>query len=571
MNHLGINTAELSASQLGALRTSSFVAAESVVLVFFACSLFSIQSELNNLQESRQEIASVEKQFNLSVRTFSANRNKSDSVKTLPKNGRTAEPQLSLPNTKTATLALLKSASTALLAEVTELSTNVHNDRLARESAILLQINELERLLKASLAQIKSKELTINTHLDELIQAFCVLFASIAVGLTFLFCGIEKLISVRISSLFHRGLLLSEGRTLTLPSEGSVEFAIIDKHLYETSVLWNDSKRKARMILDNAADVICTIDPNFHFVELSRASKKAWAYEANELAGTPLSIVLSAESIQVAKHVFAAAVQNQQPSECEFILNCKDNRRKTFLWTINWSPSSKRFYCTAHDITDLKLAQQFRQDLMNMVTHDMRAPLTSAKVSLSLLDSGQYGDLPEPVKTALKQTDAEIEKINDMVETLLELQRLERLQQVNVNSCVSVFELCVIAIKEYRNRFPYSCVEIATPLGDGAVYGAEDKLSRAFFHLLCVIAGSSENARSLSIQIKTEKEKVICVFRTNPPFSAGTEEFDLSELNRIRLKIAAILLVGDDIQTSWTDSELTISMPEFPDDEETAE
>lgn len=571
VNDLSTNIDRRPGAQAGAWKIIAFVIAEFILLVFFASSVLSVQSELSRIEESRRAIANVEKTFNLSVRRFLAMETNSDQVKTVPRNGQAPEPLIQASNTRSNITALLGSASMDLLANINNLSLNGNSESRAREGAILQQMNRLESLLKASIAQVNYRQSSLSTYFDQLIESYCLLSAFMAVVLTFISFRVEKLLLARISSLIHRAQLLSEGRQLTLPSEGSDAFAIIDKQLYKTSQLWNDSRRKARIILDNAADVICIIDQNLCFVELSRSSKKAWGFAANELAGAPLSMLICPESIQHSRETFSAAVENQQLTEAELVLKSKDGVLKTFMWTINFSSSSTQFYCTAHDISDLKLAQQFRQDLLNMVSHDMRAPLSSAKISLSLLESGNYGNLPESVRTALKQTDAEIERINDLVETMLELQRLERVQQINVQSCVSVFELCSTAIKEYQRKFPYSCLEIETPQGDGAVSGSEERLSRAFFHLLCVIAGSSKDARHLSIQIKTEEKRVQCIYRTDPPIRARTEEFEPSEIDRIRLKIAAILLKGREKQLCWSDSGLTISMPEFTDDAEASE
>ncbi|MBX9687418.1 MAG: HAMP domain-containing histidine kinase [Candidatus Obscuribacterales bacterium] len=79
-----------------------------------------------------------------------------------------------------------------------------------------------------------------------------------------------------------------------------------------------------------------------------------------------------------------------------------------------------------HDMAEaLDDAARRKQELVSMVTHDLRTPLTSIQSTLTLLDGGVLGDLPErasrKVAMALDSTARLISLIND----LLDIEKLE--------------------------------------------------------------------------------------------------------------------------------------------------
>jgi signal transduction histidine kinase len=79
-----------------------------------------------------------------------------------------------------------------------------------------------------------------------------------------------------------------------------------------------------------------------------------------------------------------------------------------------------------HEMADkLKEAARHKQEMIAMVSHDLRTPLTSVQAALTMLSTGVMGELPsdagKEVLIAEKNTDRLIDLIND----LLDIERLE--------------------------------------------------------------------------------------------------------------------------------------------------
>jgi len=74
------------------------------------------------------------------------------------------------------------------------------------------------------------------------------------------------------------------------------------------------------------------------------------------------------------------------------------------------------------DVTEVKAMERMREDLLNMLVHDMRNPLSAAQHALHLLQDPEMQDVTDGlVNIAVTST----ERLTKLVETILEISRLE--------------------------------------------------------------------------------------------------------------------------------------------------
>ncbi|MEI7770712.1 MAG: GAF domain-containing protein [Chloroflexales bacterium] len=80
---------------------------------------------------------------------------------------------------------------------------------------------------------------------------------------------------------------------------------------------------------------------------------------------------------------------------------------------------------TVHDITAAKEAERLRQDLTNMMVHDLRSPLTSVITSIDMIFRGTAGEASQLQRDILSIAYASTQHLLDMVNLLLDISRLE--------------------------------------------------------------------------------------------------------------------------------------------------
>lgn len=78
-----------------------------------------------------------------------------------------------------------------------------------------------------------------------------------------------------------------------------------------------------------------------------------------------------------------------------------------------------------HDLTETIRAERLREELINMLVHDLRAPLAVIRGSLELLESALPATVAGDVERVLNMAQRNVEQLFAMVDNLLDIHRLE--------------------------------------------------------------------------------------------------------------------------------------------------
>ena len=73
----------------------------------------------------------------------------------------------------------------------------------------------------------------------------------------------------------------------------------------------------------------------------------------------------------------------------------------------------------------LRELEKVRDDLMKMIVHDLKSPLTSVLAALEMVLDGDFGAVSEPQRRALGDAEAKAEDLLALIEDLLEVARIE--------------------------------------------------------------------------------------------------------------------------------------------------
>jgi signal transduction histidine kinase len=104
-----------------------------------------------------------------------------------------------------------------------------------------------------------------------------------------------------------------------------------------------------------------------------------------------------------------------------------------FSWTGQWAAEEQSYFCIGRNITAQRQLEQFKQELMEMVSHDLRTPLTSIRTGMELVLEGSYGDLNDKITNKLQKMNNNVSSLVKLVNDLLDLQKSEA-------GCLSIFK-----------------------------------------------------------------------------------------------------------------------------------
>jgi signal transduction histidine kinase/transcriptional regulator with GAF, ATPase, and Fis domain len=123
------------------------------------------------------------------------------------------------------------------------------------------------------------------------------------------------------------------------------------------------------------------------------------------------------------------------------------NQRLALEWSVIAALSSGNsqggVLIVMRDISDAKESERLRGDLTNMIVHDLRSPLSSVMASFDMMSRGVTGDLNRSQRHVLKIANDSAEQMLSMINTLLDISRLEaggmplQLEEVDVSAIIS--------------------------------------------------------------------------------------------------------------------------------------
>lgn len=149
-------------------------------------------------------------------------------------------------------------------------------------------------------------------------------------------------------------------------------------------------------------------------------------------------------------------------------------------------------------------AQRFKQEIMAMVSHDLRTPLTSMSGLLDLLLAGIYGEVSESGKKRLKLTERDIMRLIKLINNLLDTEKMEagKLEMYfDKTSSSSIIERSIAAVQSFADK---QSVQLEATNTDIAFTGDEERLVQVLVNLLSNAIKFSPTSSSINLNAKKE-------------------------------------------------------------------
>jgi len=224
----------------------------------------------------------------------------------------------------------------------------------------------------------------------------------------------------RLKILRDNAMCMASGMPLRAPLKGNDEIAQVDSVFRQMARSMELANRKERAVVDNALDTICAIDKDGRFSTANPASVRLLGLSPEELLGSRLVDVIAPEDRAEMLAWTSSLRENKGEREKEFRV-CKENGTIVdTLWSGHWSEAERSLFFVIHDMTDRKELERARQELVAMLTHDLRSPLTTIRGMIEMAGDGMLGDLNERgvrlVKSAERNSLRMINLINDLLD-----------------------------------------------------------------------------------------------------------------------------------------------------------
>lgn len=220
------------------------------------------------------------------------------------------------------------------------------------------------------------------------------------------------------------GMLLAKGKPLPAALPGTDELATLDRLLHSTAAALEKVQQDEKTLVENATDLICSLSESGAFLSANPYTNRMLGWAPESLIGQHLHELTVADESFYCDEKLRESRKSTNISVFDLRLVTATRDVIDTRWSCFWSDAQEAFFCVAHDITEAKNAERLKQDLVDMISHDLRSPLTSVNISLAILARGAKGELPAEEKRKIVKSAKMLDHLIELVNDLLDFQKL---------------------------------------------------------------------------------------------------------------------------------------------------
>ncbi len=167
----------------------------------------------------------------------------------------------------------------------------------------------------------------------------------------------------------------------------------------------------------------------------------------------------------------------------------------------------------------LRELEKIRDDLMKMIVHDLKTPLTSILASLELLLDGDLGRLSDDQRGMVADADGKAQDLLRLIEDLLEIAKIEEAAVPLSLESISPADLLSEVLNEWAVRFQQDGAKATIDVSDDLALFEADRglLKRVFANLVQNALTHSAHAVTLRLTARRDPSGVLFTVADDGP------------------------------------------------------
>lgn len=260
--------------------------------------------------------------------------------------------------------------------------------------------------------------------------------------------------------------------------------------------------------MDNAVDVICSIDADGKFTAVNPASLSVWGYAPEDLIGLRYSKLIAKDDVAKFRAALDQLRQNPALVTIENQVVTPSGETLNMLWSLRWSPAEKSLFCVAHDVTDRKRVEQLKQEFLAVISHELRTPLTSLQATLTLLSHGAYGPLSEKGEKRVRSAESGAARLILLINDLLDIEKMEAGKLSMTYRDVNLAEIIDNSMEAVRGFAEEHGINVNHEPKAVIVLADRDRMVQVVVNLLSNAIKFSEDGGTVEIKVAENGELV---------------------------------------------------------------
>lgn len=236
--------------------------------------------------------------------------------------------------------------------------------------------------------------------------------------------ALVRWLTSRLSVIEENTYRVASGLPLRARIEGDDEVSRIDATFHRMVEELALARSKESAMVNLARDMVCSLSAEGCFVLVNPASIEILQVPPEELLGTHFIDLVKPEMVKDVIDFMDELRRGVDRQPMELALRHSNGSYTDILWSAVWSRDNQVFISILHDISVWKQAQQIRQEVMAMITHDLRNPLATVNNILELIDRGVIKPTDERFSSSISMARRNGDRMLSLISDFLDMQKI---------------------------------------------------------------------------------------------------------------------------------------------------
>lgn len=316
-------------------------------------------------------------------------------------------------------------------------------------------------------------------------------------------------IATKVQRINENTYKLASGLPLHPTLGGTDEIARLDNVFHKMASELKESSRKQLAMVNNARDFICTIDAQGRFISANPASMSLLNIDADEILGKHFIDLVASHDVPKALNYLEELKTAAIDSPLELQMRSTSGAIVETIWSAHWSPEENSTFCVVHDMTERRRAEKLKQEVMAMITHDLRTPLSVINNVLSFFETGMSGSFDEKGRKYVLMAKRNADRMMSLINDLLDIEKIKsgqislEIDKVKLSRCFESCEGVCAGLAEDS--------EVHLQFEKTAIYveADEKRLDRVLSNLVSNAIKFSPKGKTVRVSAKAEEAAVI--------------------------------------------------------------
>jgi NtrC-family two-component system sensor histidine kinase KinB len=226
-------------------------------------------------------------------------------------------------------------------------------------------------------------------------------------------------------------------------------------------------KHKSEAIIRSIDDGLIVLNTELKIEDVNPAAAQILDKRPEEIQGRHLLEIIKDEKLfNYVKRAFESEIVSQSEDEDSHILTVDKGRsQQHFLFSAKPVPAGQEAVISMvlllRDITRLKELDRLKSEFVMAASHELKTPLTSIGMSISLLKEKSMNKLDSKESELLCAADEEVQRLKALINDLLDISRIEAGKMAMDFDSVSVELLFKKVVGLFKNQADEKSIELS--------------------------------------------------------------------------------------------------------------